>query len=72
MPIELGQGNHMIDKRIVSKWGLKENKRSDTSRYRETKKLALTSLGRKKLSIQENWHQKPAQPFPLKNSPNLR
>jgi hypothetical protein len=45
----------MIDKRIVSKWGLKENKRSDTSRYRETKKLVGVSLGGKTAENRGKW-----------------
>jgi hypothetical protein len=44
----LGRSNHMIVKRIITKWSLEENRRSDTSRYWETKKLVVTSLGRKK------------------------
>jgi len=47
MPIDLDCSNQMIVKRIINKWSLNENKRSDTSRYRETKKLVVAFMGGK-------------------------
>jgi len=45
--MDLGRSNHTIVKRIITKWSLDENRRSDTSRYRETKKLIVASTGGK-------------------------
>ena len=42
-----GRSNHTIVKRITTKWSLDGNRKSDTSRYWETKKLVVTFLGRK-------------------------
>jgi hypothetical protein len=47
--MNLGRSNHMIVQRIITKWSFDENRRSDTSRYWETKKLVVTSLEEKKL-----------------------
>jgi len=54
MPIDLGRSNPMIVKRIINNWSLSEKKKSDTSRYRETKKLVVASMGGKQLKIEEN------------------
>jgi len=44
MPMNLGYSNPLIVKRIIIKWSINENKRSDTSRYRATKKLVMAPL----------------------------
>lgn len=48
-----GRSNHTIVKRITTKWGLDENTKSDTSRYRKTKKLVAVSMAGKQLQTEE-------------------
>jgi len=57
MPIDLDCSNHMIVKRIVNKWSLDENRKSDTSRYRKTKKSAATFMGGKTTENRRKWGQ---------------
>jgi hypothetical protein len=47
MPMDFDRSNHTIVKRIITKWSLDEKRRSDTSRYWETKKLVVTFMGGK-------------------------
>jgi hypothetical protein len=54
MPMDLDHSNHTIVKRIINKWNSHEYERSDTSRYEETKKLVVASMGGKQLKIEEN------------------
>jgi hypothetical protein len=48
-----GRSNHTIVNRITTNWSLDGNRKSDTSRYWETKKLVAVSMAGKQLQTEE-------------------